>query len=220
MYGFGFTLIEGLKVTLGLALCSFSFGLFIGLIIAIAKLSKIKTLRMLASLYTTVIRGTPELLILFLIFYGGQVLLSQIMDSYSEVPAFTAGVLGLSAVFGGYSAETLRSSFLNVDKGSIESAQSLGLSSLQVLFYIKLPLAWRLALPALGNLWMVLLKETALVSIIGLEDIMRKTQIAVTNTKKPFTFYLVAAFLYLFLTFVSEHLLQKWEKSLFRGERI
>jgi polar amino acid transport system permease protein len=208
LQGFGHLLWEGAWVTIQLAVVSLFFGLLIGLVGATAKLSTIAPLRWLATAYTTIVRGIPELLLVLTIYFGGSMLLMAIADNfgyteYIEVGAFAAGVTALSIAFGAYSTEVFRAAIQALPKGQWESAYALGLPKFTTFRRIILPQVWRLALPGLGNLFQVLLKDTALVSVVGLNDLMRQAYVATGSTKEPFTFYMAAALIYLGLTAIS-----------------
>ncbi|KEA65659.1 Arginine ABC transporter, permease protein ArtQ [Marinobacterium lacunae] len=214
LLGFGDLLLSGTWVTIKLALTSLFFGLIFGLVGASAKLSRFWFARTLATLYTTFVRGIPELLLVLTIYFGGSVMLMAVAsrfgyDEYIEISAFGAGVAALSIAFGAYSTEVFRAAIQAIPKGQWESAQALGMTPLKTFFRIILPQVWRLALPGLGNLFQVLLKDTALVSVVGLNDIMRQAYVATGSTKQPFTFYMAAALIYLGLTIMST-LISTW----------
>lgn len=208
LQGFGHLLWQGAWVTVQLALTSLAFGLVFGLLGASAKLSSVKLLRVVATTYTTVIRGVPELLLVLSIYFGGSIILMAIAEQfgyteYIEVGPFAAGVAALSIAFGAYATEVFRGALQAVPKGQWESALALGLSPLKTFTRIILPQVWRFALPGLGNLFQVLLKDTALVSVVGLNDLMRQAHVATGSTKEPFTFYMAAALIYLGLTAIA-----------------
>ena len=202
LHGFGHLLLAGTWITLKLAFTSLFFGLLLGLIGAAAKLSPIRALRWIATTYTTLIRGIPELLLVLIIYFGTTELLLRLFDKYIEISAFAAGVTALSIAFGAYATEVFRSALQEIPKGQRESAMAMGLSRWQTFTRILMPQLWRIAIPGLGNLFLVLLKDTALVSVIGLDDLMRQAYVAAGFTKLPFTFYLAAAFIYLLLTII------------------
>lgn len=207
LQGYGHLLLSGSVVTIKLALTSLVIGLILGLLGAIAKLSPFKFLQSLAMAYTTFVRGIPELLSVLFIYFGGTMLLGAILSKfgytkYVEISQFWAGVMALSFAFGAYATETFRMAFQEIPKGLSEAGEAIGLSGVQIFWRIKLPLMWKLALPGLGNLFLVLLKDTALVSVVGLEDVMRQAVVATTATQKPFTFYLSASMIYLAMTVV------------------
>jgi len=138
-------------------------------------------------------------------------------DEYIEGGAFAAGVIALGLTFGAYATEVFRGALQAIPKGQHEAATALGMGPIRKFYRIILPQVWRVALPGLGNLFLVLLKDTALVSVVGLDDIMRKANIAVSSTKEPFLFYLVAAFMYLALTIISMVFVSYMEKRASRG---
>ncbi|MGO3344864.1 MAG: ABC transporter permease [Marinomonas sp.] len=222
LHGFGHQLLQGALVTIELALASLVVGLVLGLLGAAAKLSSIKPLQWIANIYTTLIRGIPELLTVLIIYFGATTVLMSIAslfgyDEYIEIGAFAAGVTALGLTFGAYATEVFRGALQSIPKGQHEAAVALGMGTYRKFYRIILPQVWRIALPGLGNLFLVLLKDTALVSVVGLEDIMRKANIAVSSTKQAFLFYLVAAFMYLALTVVSMVVVSYMEKRARRG---
>ncbi|MFC0821041.1 ABC transporter permease [Moraxella marmotae] len=207
LQGYGPLLIQGTILTIKLGLASLVLGLVFGLLGALAKLSGIWILEKIANVYTTVVRGIPELLMVFFIFYGGSVIFAAIAKQMGyherlDISQFWAGVTALSIMFGAYATEVFRMAIQDIPKGQWESAQSIGMTPFQTLRRIILPQMWMVALPGLGNLALVLLKDTALVSLIGLQDLMYYSQRAAQSTQKAFTFYLAAAFIYLALTSV------------------
>ncbi|WP_421849252.1 ABC transporter permease [Marinomonas sp.] len=222
LHGFGDQLLQGAVVTLELALASLFVGLILGLLGASAKLSSIAVIRWIANGYTTIIRGIPELLTVLIIYFGATSVLMAIAGlfgygEYIEVGAFAAGVTALGLTFGAYATEVFRGALQSIPKGQHEAATALGMGSVRKFYRIILPQVWRIALPGLGNLFLVLLKDTALVSVVGLDDIMRKANIAVSSTKQAFLFYLVAAFMYLALTIISMVFVSYMEKRASRG---
>lgn len=227
LQGFGHLLLSGALMTIQLALASLAIGLVIGLLGAAAKLSPSPFLRIPATLYTTLVRGVPELLLVLTLYYGGAQLLMWAAsffgyDEYIEVGAFAAGVAALAIAFGAYATEVFRMALLEIPKGQWESAQSMGMSRGQTFFRIIFPQVWRLAIPGLGNLFQVLLKDTALVSVIGLNEIMRQASVGSAATKHPFDFYLAAAVLYLALTLLATlvtEILERLSKPELRGRR-
>ena len=226
LQGFGHLLIEGAWVTIQLALCSLFVGLLLGLLGAAAKLSSSKIANAIGNGYTLFVRGMPELL-LVTIFFGSSALLMAIAslfgyDEYIELSPFVAGVAALSIAFGAYATEVFRGAMQEIPKGQREAAVALGMTAFQTFRRITLPQVWRLALPGLGNLFLVLLKDTALVSVIGLNELMRQASVAVGYTKEPFTFYLAAAMVYLLLTCISMlglHLLERHANRGYQGAR-
>ncbi|MCU1723387.1 ABC transporter permease [Pseudomonas sp. 5P_5.1_Bac1] len=221
LHGFGPALAAGTLVTVKLALSALCLGLVLGLLGALAKTSPLKPLRWIGGTYSTIVRGVPELLWVLFIYFGSVALMSQLGDLLGlpglELSAFAAGVIALGLCFGAYATEVFRGALLAIPKGHREAGMALGLSKGRIFSRLILPQMWRIALPGLGNLFMILMKDTALVSVIGLEEIMRQAQNGVTTSKEPFTFYLVAAFIYLGLTVLAMTGMHFMEKRAARG---
>jgi His/Glu/Gln/Arg/opine family amino acid ABC transporter permease subunit len=224
LYGFGTAMMAGAWLTLKLSMVALAFGLAFGLLGAGAKLSRFLPLRFAADAVTTIIRGIPELVLVLAVYYGGSVVVNNLAhrlgyDAYIELDAFSAGVVAIGTTFGAYATEVFRGAILAVPRGQIEAARALGMHSVLIFRRIVLPQVWRYALPGLGNLFLVLQKNTALVSVIGLNELMRNTAFAVGYTKKPFTFYMAAALIYLCLTIVTMVGIQVLEHRSYRGVR-
>ena len=174
-----------------------------GLIGAAAKLSKSRTANSIASAYTVVFRGTPEILVLLLFYFGSAITLTaiaQVFDpeiKFVDIPPFWAGSLAIALIVGSYATETFRGAFLGVDPGQVEAARALGLSTLKTFIYVRIPAMWRLALPPFGNHMLSLIKDTALIAIIGLEETLFVAEQAIGTTGKPFTMYIVVGAIYL-----------------------
>lgn len=213
--GFGPQLLAGAAVTLELAFAAVTLGLITGLLGASAKLADLAWVRSPISILLNLLRGIPEFLILLIVYFGASELLG---DAWSPGP-FAAGAIALGAVFGAYSSETFRGAFMAVPPGQMEAARAFGMSRTQVIFRIHLPQAWRFALPGLANLWQGLLKDTSLVSVLGLEETLRKANIAAEVTKHPFPFYLAALAIYLAFITVSNPAFAWLERRASRGSR-
>lgn len=209
--GFGPQLAKGLLTTIGVSFCALIFGLLFAIVLTLIQFSHQQTLKSLAFGWISIVRGLPELLVLFAIYFGGSVLLTFVMHRPAQVSSFLAGVLALGSIFAAYASQTLRGAFLTIPKGQTEAGKALGLSGWIIFKRILLPQAWRHALPGLGNLWLVLLKDSALVSLIGLSDLMSQAQVAASTTHQPFKFYLFAAACFLLLTTISQWLLKRYE---------
>lgn len=194
---------QAFAVTIGLALISGLIGTAIGMIGAVTRVEGPRVLASVVAVYTTVIRGVPELLVILLIYFGGTALATAAVGQYVEVDSFTAGVISLSIVFGGYATEVFRGAIIAVPPGQTEAAKSLGLTAWHRWLLVVGPQMLRLALPAYGNLWISLFKDTALVSVVGLSDIMRIAFVGAGSFRAPLTFYLTASALYLLLTTVT-----------------
>ena len=224
LHGYGPSIFEGTVLTLEVSLASLFIAMLLGICGALAKLSGAKSLRLVAQVYTTIIRGIPDLVLMLLIFFGGQVLINQLgpmvgYDDYIDINPFIAGVSTIGFIFGAYMTETFRGAILAVSRGQLEAGTAYGMSSFMVFRRITLPQMVRHALPGFGNNWLVLVKTTALVSIIGLDDMVRKAGLAAGATRKPFTFYLVVAINYLLITTISIYILKYLERRYSVGVR-
>ncbi|MBJ7581539.1 arginine ABC transporter permease ArtQ [Aeromonas veronii] len=197
-------LLDAAWMTLGLALASLVGGMVLALAFSAAELSKKRALVWSVATLTTLIRGLPELLVVLFIYFGSTQVLFLITGEYVEFSPFACGVLALSLLFASYATQTLRAALNAVPSGQRLAALALGLSKSHIFFRIVLPQAWRHALPGLGNQWLVLLKDTALVSLIGVNEMMRQAQMASASTYEPFTWY-AAALIYLAISLVSEY---------------
>ncbi len=222
--GWGDEMARATLMTLTVSVCAFALALVIGTICAAGKLSRYKPLRIFLDVYTTLARGIPELLIIYLLFFGGS---SAVMfvarlfgyHGYVEVNAFTSGVIAIALINGAYQTEVFRGAVLAIPKGQIEAAMSIGMSDWLLFRRVLVPQVLRLALPGLGNCWLSALKETALVSVTGLVEIMRQAYVASGSSQKPFVFYSVAACLFLLLTSVSGFGFRRAEQWAGRGVR-
>jgi len=220
--GWGDELAAGTWLTIRLAVATLPFGLLLGLLVALAKRSHIRALRVVGNAYTTVFRGLPELLTIFIVYFGGQILLQRIVEFVSpgssiEVSGFVSGMIALGVVFSAYSSEVFLGAFRGISRGQWEASRSLGLRPLATMRLVILPQLVRLALPGLANLWLILLKDTSLVSVIAIDDLLRVTGIAVRVTKQPFFFFGVACLLYLVMSMISSIGITAIERRLGRG---
>jgi len=214
LHGYGPSILDGTFITITVSLVSLAISMLLGIIGALAKLYGFAPLRMAAQTYTTVIRGIPDLVLMLLVYFGGQVFINQVApmvgyDEYIDINPFMAGVSTIGFIFGAYMTETFRGAILAVNKGQLEAGNAYGMSGIQVFTRILMPQMVRHALPGFGNVWLVMVKTTALVSIIGLDDMVRKAGLAAGATRLPFTFYAVVAFNYLVITTISIYVL-KW----------
>ncbi|WP_166364932.1 ABC transporter permease [Pseudomonas akapageensis] len=217
LYGYGPSILEGAWLTISLALTAMALAIGLGLLGAAFRLSPVKWLALLGEGYTTLIRGIPDLVLILLIFYGGQDLVNRIAQllgytHYIDINPFIAGVCTMGFIFGAYLSETFRGAFMAVPKGQGEAGVAYGLSGAQVFWRILVPQMIRLAIPGFTNNWLVLTKSTALISVIGLQDMMFKAKNAADATHQPFTFFLAVGALYLVLTSVSLLALRFLEK--------
>lgn len=205
--GFLPQVISGTLITIELALCAALLGIGIGLIGAALESISNPWLRYSSAALIFIVRGLPELLVLFFIYFGAAVILSKIVGHYVDINAFVAGVIALGLIFGAYASQVFRGAFLAVDRGQMEAGKAMGFGSFQIFHRIQLPQAWRHAIPGIGNLWLVLLKDTAIVTLIGLSDMMNQAKIAASSTHQPFTFYMLAAVIYLLITSISQKII-------------
>ncbi len=201
-------ILKGMGLTVAVAVLSLLIAMILGIVGALAKLSKSRIAHAIAGVYTTLIRGVPDLVLMTLIFFGGQILVNNIGEKlgwgYIDVNPFVAGVITIGFIFGAYMTETFRGGILAVSRGEIEAGYAYGMTAPQVFFRVTLPAMVRHALPGFGNNWLVLAKATALVSVIGLHDMVFNANQAGGATRKPFTFFFVVALLYLVITAVSD----------------
>ena len=221
--GFGPLLWAGTVETVKLAVLSLAASLVLGLIGASAKLSTNRMLKSIGTFYTTLIRAVPDLVLMLLLFYGIQILLNNVTDMLGwdqiDIDPFVAGVITLGFIYGAYFTETFRGAFLSVPRGQLEAGSAYGMTNWQVFTRIMFPQMMRFALPGIGNNWQVLVKATALVSIIGLADVVKASQDAGKSTLDFFFFTLAAGAIYLAITTVSNVVLHHLEKRYSVGVR-
>jgi len=221
--GFGPLLLQGTWMTIKLSLLSLLVSIMLGLIGASCKLSSLRIVRIPAQLYTTLIRGVPDLVLMLLIFYSLQTWLTGLTEAmdwdYIEIDPFAAGVITLGFIYGAYFTETFRGAILSVPRGQVEAATAYGLKRSQRFRFVVFPQMMRFALPGIGNNWMVMLKATALVSIIGLADLVKAAQDAGKSTYQLFFFLVVAALIYLLITSISNVALRWAERRYAAGSR-
>lgn len=214
--GWGDELLFSSIMTILVSISSMLLGLFIAIFLAWAKIRNKFIFKFLANFYTTVIRGIPELLIIYLLFFGGSagiMFVAKVFgyNGYIELNAFMMGTIAIGFISAAYSSEVFRGAYYAINKGQIEAAQSLGLSKFSCFIKVLAPQIIRYALPGIGNVWQITLKDTALISVTGLVEIMRQSSMAARSTHSPFTFYLAAAVLYLILTTFSSKFFNKIE---------
>ncbi len=223
LYGFSQVIFNGALVTLELALSSVVLAVVLGLAGASAKLSRNRAMALIFEGYTTLIRGVPDLVLMLLIFYGLQIALNAVTDSLGigqiDIDPMLAGIITLGFIYGAYFTETFRGAYIAVPKGHLEAATSFGFTSAQTFRRIMFPAMMRFALPGIGNNWQVILKSTALVSLLGLEDVVKATQLAGKSTWEPFYFAIVCGLIYLVFTTVSNGVLLLLERRYSVGVR-
>ena len=220
--GWGDELFYATLMTIAVAITAMLIGFLFALIFTPLKLSKNKFFNLIANSYTTVIRGVPELLVIYLLFFGGTGAVMYVAsifgyNEYIEINAFITGAFSIGIISGAYSTEVFRGAIQSIDKGQFEAANVLGLNKFGKFFKIILPQTLRLAIPNLSNVWQITLKDTSLISVTGLVEIMRQSYIAAGSTRDPLFFYSFAAVLYLLLTFLSMKLINKLEVKYSRG---
>lgn len=209
IFEYRMSLLAGTLVTVELALASLVLSVLLGLLGAWAKLAKSRALQKVAGGYTTLIRGVPDLVMMLVLFYGGQQMINDLGEAtgqwgYVGISAFTAGVGTIGFIFGAYMTETFRGAVLAVPRGQIEAAIAYGMSNWQVFSRVLWPQMVRYALPSFTNNWLVLIKSTALVSVIGLQDVVYNANVAGRSVRQPFTFMFAVLIIYLILTAVSD----------------
>ena len=216
-YDFLSLMFTAALMTLGLAVCSLILGLFLSIIFSVLEANRFvgKPTAVLIAL----LRGLPEILVVLLVYFGSTELVEMLTGEYIEFGAFGCGVFALSLIFAAYASQTLRGAIQAIPKGQWESGAALGLSKSYTFIHIVMPQVWRHALPGLSNQWLVLLKDTALVSLIGVDDLMRQAELINTNTHQPFTWYGIAALIYLAVTLISQVGIRKLELRFTRFER-
>jgi len=220
--GWGDELFFATLMTIAVAVTAIFIGFFLAAIFTTFKLSKSKILNFVGNFYTTVFRGVPELLVIYLLFFGGSGAVMYVAkifgyDGYIEVNAFLTGAISIGIISGAYSTEVFRGAIQSINEGQFEASKVLGLRKKIYYYKIIIPQMLRLALPNISNVWQITLKDTSLISVTGLVEIMRQSYIAAGSTRDPLFFYSFAAILYLLLTFLSLKLFNKLEKNYSRG---
>ncbi|MGH6931352.1 MAG: ABC transporter permease [Dongiaceae bacterium] len=224
LYGRGCQLLSGTWMTIMVGILAMAVAIMLGLVGANAKLSAVKPVRILGDAYTVIIRGVPELVLLTLIYFGGTRILRTVVetinpDGRADLNPFMTGVLTIGFIYGAFATEVFRGAILAVPKGQIEAAKASGMSRVLIARRILMPQVWRFAIPGLGNVWLVLLKATALMSVVNLDELTRKAFIAAGATYKHFTFFAVVSVIYLLLTTLSYPVIQWAERRANRGVR-
>ena len=220
--GWGDELFVATLMTIAVSLTAMIIGFLFALIFTPLKLSKYKIFNLIGNFYTTVIRGVPELLVIYLFFFGGSGALMFVAsmfgyNDYIEINAFMTGAFAIGIISGAYSTEVFRGAIQSIDKGQFEASKVLGIKKHIQFYKVILPQMLRLAIPNLSNVWQITLKDTSLISVTGLVEIMRQSYIAAGSTRDPLFFYSFAAVLYLLLTYFSMKLINKLELKYSRG---
>ncbi|WP_455374184.1 ABC transporter permease [Limibacillus halophilus] len=224
-YGRANFLLAGLEITLLVGLSALPLSIVCGLLGSWAKLSHSLPARVIGGTYTTIVRGVPELILILLVYYGiTQGLQDGLLaitgeDIRINLNPFITGTLTLGLIYGAFMTETLRGAFQSLDKGQVEAARAIGMSRKKAFFRVVLPQVWRYALPGIGNNWMVLIKATALMSVVQLDELMRQSDVAARAVRKPFLFYMTAALIFLLITVISLRAQRRAEAWANRGVR-
>ena len=231
-----YSLASAAGMTVGLAVCALVVGLALAMVFAVWESARWRPLAFLGTLLVTLFRGLPEILVVLFIYFGASQLLLTLSDGFTlnlgvvqipiqitienfDVSPFLCGVIALAILYSAYASQTLRGALKAVPAGQWESGQALGMKKAAIFFRLIMPQMWRHALPGLGNQWLVLLKDTALVSLISVNDIMLQTKSIATRTQEPFTWYVIAAAIYLLITLFSQQVLKRIELRTTRFER-
>ncbi|MCL2899929.1 arginine ABC transporter permease ArtQ [Brenneria tiliae] len=229
-------LVSAAGMTVGLAVCALALGLVLAMLFAIWETARWKAVGWCGTALVTLLRGLPEILVVLFVYFGSSQLLLMLADGFTldlylvqipvqadiemfEVSPFLCGVIALALLYAAYASQTLRGALKAVPQGQWESGQALGLSKSAIFIRLIMPQMWRHALPGLGNQWLVLLKDTALVSLISVNDLMLQTKSIATRTQEPFTWYVIAAAIYLLITLFSQYVLKRIELRTTRFER-
>ena len=222
--GWGSLILSAALTTLLLSLVAMMVGAVVGSGVAAAKLSPRRPVRWLGDGYSVIFRGIPELLIIYLFYFGGSGLITQIgqlfgADGFIEVPPFLIGALAIGLISASYQGEVFRAGRLALNAGEVEAAQAIGMPKWRIVQRIILPQVVRYALPGLSNVWQMSLKDSALISVTGIVELMRASQVAAGSTRQYFTFYLIGGICYLVLTLLSNTAFKKAEQRLGRAHQ-
>lgn len=222
--GWGDALLLAAAMTVAVAFCGYLIGAMIGALISWAKITGNRPIRFFAETYTTILRGIPDLLVIYLFYFGGSAALGTVGSLFGAkgfigLPTFLTGAMAIGVVSAAYQAEVFRGAFNSVARGEIEAAKSMGMPKFLMFRRIIAPQVLRFAIPGLGNVWQLALKESALISVIGLVELLRQSQIAAGSTRRPFDFYITAAMLYLVITLISTIIFKRAEEKARRGIR-
>jgi octopine/nopaline transport system permease protein len=222
--GWGILMLRATATTIAVAASGFFIGTFLGGFVCWARLSRNPVSLWISDLYVTVLRGVPDLLVIYLLYFGGSIFLTRIKealggDGFFALPTFATGALAIGVVSAAYQAEVMRGAFLTISKGEIEAGHAYGMKPLVLLHRIVAPQMLRYSIPGMNNVWQLVLKESALISVIGLVELMRQSALGSAATQQPFYFYLAAAIFYLAITSVSGVLFKTVESHTSRGVR-
>jgi octopine/nopaline transport system permease protein len=222
--GWGWLMLQAALMTIAVSGTAFALGSALGALIAWARIEGNRLLRIAADAYTTVLRGIPDLLVIFLLYFGGSEALTALAHAlgakgFVGVNAFTAGAIAVGIISGAYQSEIFRGAYQAIARGELEAARAVGMPRWLLFRRIIVPQALRFAIPGLGNVWQLALKESALISVVGLTEILRQAQVGAGSTRQPFAFFITAAALYLVLSTLSGWGFQRAEAVGMRGVR-
>ncbi len=214
MSAYYWSILNGALLTVAVSLAALAVSIVLGLMGAAAKLSGRGVLVAVATVYTTIIRGIPELVLMLLVFYGGSIGINNLLEMSGtgitlDIEPFSAGVMTLGFIYGAYMTETFRGAILSIPRGQFEAAAAFGMGPVQAFLRITLPQMVRYALPGFTNNWLVLIKATALISLIGLQEMTYLAKQASAATRSPFAFFLFTAGLFLLYTWASLSVLRR-----------
>jgi octopine/nopaline transport system permease protein len=222
--GWGMDMLKAAGTTVLVAAAGFASGIVLGILGAAARLSRLRALGLAAEFYTTAFRGVPNLLVIYLFYFGSSSVLSAVAGAFGGqgfvgAPAFLTGALAIGVVSGAYQTEVFRGAYLALPRGEIEAARAVGMTPVLAFRRIILPQAARFAIPGLANVWQSVLKQSALVSVTGLVELMRQSQVGAGSTRQPFSFFLTAGVLYLLVTVATDDAFRRAERRAMRGIR-
>lgn len=222
--GWGFALVRGALMTLAVSFAGLALGAVFGGLVAWSRLSGARVAGVVGEGYAALFRGLPELLVIYFVYFGSSALLTNFVhalgfEGFFGVPPFVAGALAVGVISGAYQAEVFRGAYLAIGKGEMEAARAIGMSRGLAFRRVIAPQVFRFALPGLGNLWQVALKDSSLISVTGLVELMRISQVGAASTRQPFTFYVAGGLLYLALSAASDRVFEFAEARTTRGLR-
>ena len=222
--GWGLLMAQATLMTIVVSATAFALGSVLGALIAWMRIAGSRAVRLAADVYTTVLRGIPDLLVIFLLYFGGSQALTALAHllgakGFVGVNSFAAGAIAVGIISGAYQGEIFRGAFNAIPRGELEAARSVGMPRLLLFRRIIAPQALRFAIPGLGNVWQLALKESALISVVGLTELLRQAQVGAGSTRQPFEFFITAAALYLLLSTFSGIAFQRAEAVAMRGVR-